>query len=135
MDPAGRFVGVGWNAEPIAAKRMENSYFASGTEDAVRMTAACFYSTSSAMLMRKSDLVASGGYDSRLKSAADWDLYLRMLQRCDAAFLAEPLAYYRSRPVCHAVYRSEGPRDRRRLLHCLVLPRYVPGRSIFRLRP
>jgi len=110
MDPAGRFVGVGWNAEPIAAKRMENSYFASGTEDAVRMTAACFYSTSSAMLMRKSDLVASGGYDSRLKSAADWDLYLRMLQRCDAAFLAEPLAYYRSH--AQSVTRSTAARVR-----------------------
>jgi glycosyltransferase involved in cell wall biosynthesis len=96
MDTAGRFIGVGWNAEPIAAKQMECSYFAPGTEDAVRMTAACFYSSSSAMLLRKSDLVACGGYDSRLKSAADWDLYLRLLRRCDAAFLADALAYYRS---------------------------------------
>jgi hypothetical protein len=95
IDPAGRLLGVGWNAEPIAAKHMEQSYFAPGTEDAVRMSAACFCSSSSAVLLRKCDLLASGGYDARLKSAADWDLYLRMLQRCDVAFLADPLVYYR----------------------------------------
>lgn len=96
FDPAGRIVGLRWAAIADIARRLECGYAAPGAMDAVDLTAGCFYSSSSGILLRRDALIEAGGYDPRLRSAADWDLYLRMLRIADVVYTPEPLAYYRS---------------------------------------
>lgn len=36
-----------------------------------------------------------GGFDSQLSTSADWDLYYRICRKFEAAFVPEPLLYYR----------------------------------------
>lgn len=52
-------------------------------------------STASAMLLRRDVFARCGGFDARLWLAADWDLYLSMLETHDVAVLDSPLATYR----------------------------------------
>ena len=96
MDPAGRILGINWPSFGDLARRLDSDYFATGPDDAIWLTAQCFYSSSSGILLKREALIACGGYDTRLRSASDWDLYLRMLQSCGVVYTAEPLAYYRS---------------------------------------
>ena len=95
IDGAGRLVALKWNAIAEAAARMETDYFASGAEEAVALTAGCHVSSASAALLRRDVFESAGRFDVRLRQAADWDLYLAMLQRSDIAFAAEPLVCYR----------------------------------------
>lgn len=52
-------------------------------------------SCSSTGLVRRSALVASGGFDVALSMSADWDLLLRMLLSGGVAYVDEPLVAYR----------------------------------------
>lgn len=45
----------------------------------------------SAIVARRSDIEAVGGFDENLPSREEWDFYIRMLQVTDAAAVAEPL--------------------------------------------
>jgi hypothetical protein len=47
------------------------------------------------VLMRKDVILASGGYRPALLDADDYDLFLRMGERCQLANLAEPILQYR----------------------------------------
>jgi glycosyltransferase involved in cell wall biosynthesis len=96
IDSAGRLVGVQWAADPELQAHMENDYGAPGYEEAIRLTSGCFLSSASAILLRRADFMAAGGFDVRLWSAADWHLYLTMLQFCDIAYCSEPLVCYRA---------------------------------------
>ena len=96
IDGAGRLVALKWNALAEAAARMEADYFASGATEAVALTAGCHISSASAALLRRDIFQAAGKFDTRLWLAADWNLYLAMLQAGDVAFTAEPLVCYRA---------------------------------------
>lgn len=52
--------------------------------------------TASSLLMRRRLFEESGRWDVRLQLSADWMLYARMLLRCDLAYVAEPLAEFRT---------------------------------------
>jgi glycosyltransferase involved in cell wall biosynthesis len=95
IDSLGRLIGLKWNAIPELAAHMDKDYFAAGYEDAVRMTEGCFVSSASAALLRRDVFERAGGFDTRLWQAADWALYMAMLQHCDAAFSVQPLVCYR----------------------------------------
>jgi len=47
------------------------------------------------VVMRKSALVAAGGYRTCFRAAQDYDLWLRMVEQGPIANIAEPLIYYR----------------------------------------
>ena len=98
IDGAGRLVALKWDALAEAAARMETDYFASGAEEAVVLTAGCHISSASAALLRRDVFEAAGRFDTRLRLAADWNLYLAMLQTSDIAFTSEPLVCYRAHP-------------------------------------
>lgn len=47
-----------------------------------------------ACIIRREAFENSGGFDPKLRGAADWDLWLRMASTLTLGFLNEPLAYY-----------------------------------------
>jgi len=47
-----------------------------------------------ACVMRREAFAASGGFDPKLRGAADWDLWLRMASRFTFGFMSRPLAIY-----------------------------------------
>ncbi len=47
------------------------------------------------VMIRKSAFIEAGGYDERFRYSLDYDLYLRMLEKCKVANLKEPLYCYR----------------------------------------
>jgi glycosyltransferase involved in cell wall biosynthesis len=47
-----------------------------------------------ACVMRREVFAKSGGFDPKLRGAADWDLWLRMASRHTFGFMSEPLAIY-----------------------------------------
>jgi hypothetical protein len=47
-----------------------------------------------ACIMRREVFEASGGFDTKLCGAADWDLWLRMASRFTFGFMNQPLAIY-----------------------------------------
>ena len=96
IDSAGRLLGVEWMADAALQAHMRSDYVCSGHEEAVLLTAGCFLSSASAMLFKREAFLAAGAFDVRLWSAADWHLYLTMLRKCDIAYRAEPLVYYRA---------------------------------------
>lgn len=98
MDSEGRIVAVKWHADPDFMQHMESDYFSTGLEEAVRLTGGCFLSSASSMLLRRDVFESAGRFDTRLWSAADWDLYSTMLKEGDIAFRAEPLVFYRAHP-------------------------------------
>ena len=96
MDGAGRLLGVTWSANAELGAHMQQDYFSPGYQEAFRLTAGCFLSSASAMLLRREPFLQAGGFDTRLWSAADWHLYLQLLQENDIAFCSEPLVCYRA---------------------------------------
>ena len=52
-------------------------------------------SCSSTGLMRREELLKSGGFDPALSASADWDLLFRMALAGDLAYVDEPLVRYR----------------------------------------
>ena len=50
------------------------------------------------IVMRKSALMAAGGYRTCFRAAQDYDLWLRMVEQGPIANIAEPLIYYRIHP-------------------------------------
>lgn len=55
----------------------------------------CVMPNLSAVLMRKTDFVAAGGFSRLYKANSDWDLFFRLAERCDAAYIATPLNHFR----------------------------------------
>ncbi len=49
----------------------------------------------SAVLMRRNIFIEAGKFDVQMRLAADWLLWVKMLEISDIAFLAEPLNYFR----------------------------------------
>jgi glycosyltransferase involved in cell wall biosynthesis len=47
-----------------------------------------------ACIMRREAFAAGGGFDPKLRGAADWELWMRMASRFTFGFMAEPLAVY-----------------------------------------
>lgn len=47
-----------------------------------------------ACIMRREAFAAAGGFDPKLRGAADWELWMRMASRFTFGFMAEPLAVY-----------------------------------------
>ena len=96
IDSAGRLLAVDWLADPALQAHMSEDYRAEGHDEAVRLTAGCFLSSASAMLLNREAFLAAGAFDVRLWSAADWHLYLSMLLKCGITYSAKPLVYYRA---------------------------------------
>lgn len=65
--------------------------------------------TPSAVLARRSDVEAIGGFDEDLPSSEEWDFYIRMLQVTDAAAVPEPfvLKEYNPEGMSRNVERAE----------------------------
>ncbi len=81
--------------------------------------------THSSVLIRKSALVAIGGYDETLKTTCDWDLWLRMSAAGSKfAGLQHPLTEYRWRATSNSKNHDRTCRDRLNVLqHALDTPR------------
>lgn len=95
MDGTGRIVAVRQCSSPRIMERLSVDCVVGGAEEVTILTAGLYLRTASAVLLRHADFLAAGGFDARLWGVADYDLYLRLLHRCDIAYAAEPLAYYR----------------------------------------
>jgi glycosyltransferase involved in cell wall biosynthesis len=52
----------------------------------------------SAVIVRSDALARSGGFDGRLRNAADWELWLRLARHGPPAVVEEPLVAYRLHP-------------------------------------
>lgn len=50
------------------------------------------------LILRRDLMLDAGGYDARYRYSADWDLYHRLLARCRAANLPQPLLGIRRHP-------------------------------------
>ncbi len=96
IDEAGRLVSdsVDWD-EPTKI-HLSADYSAKGYEEAVKLTSGCFFASSSGLLINRAAFLDVGGYDSRLKMAGDWDLYVRLMCKYDSIYTEKPLAYYRT---------------------------------------
>lgn len=79
--------------------------------------------------LRRSSLLALGGFDESLRSGSDWDGVLRLVLAGSAAGFDEtPLAVYRIRGGSLTSSRSDTFRDRARILEkALANPRLLPG--------
>lgn len=53
----------------------------------------------STALIKRDLLLASGGFDHRMPLAEDWDMWRRLSQTCEVAFLHEPLSVLRTHGV------------------------------------
>ena len=62
----------------------------------------------SCTLMRRDILQRIGGFDPAIKFGEDWDLWLRLGQQGDFAFIAEPLALYRQHSASQSRIPPEG---------------------------
>jgi hypothetical protein len=51
-----------------------------------------------ACVIRREAVAAVGGFDSKLRGAADWELFLRLAHRFTYGFMTEPLAMYTIHP-------------------------------------
>lgn len=49
-------------------------------------------------LIRRQAVAAVGGFDERLRTAEDWDFYLRLAARYEFVVVKKPLIYYRQSP-------------------------------------
>jgi glycosyltransferase involved in cell wall biosynthesis len=49
-------------------------------------------------VFRREAACAAGGFSTRFPYAADWDLWLRLAERCSVGYIARPLAVYRRHP-------------------------------------
>lgn len=49
----------------------------------------------SGVVVRRRILEEIGGFDTRLSTSADWELYYRIATKCEVAFIREPLVRYR----------------------------------------
>lgn len=96
IETAGRLLGMNWCATPDLAQHLSRDYVSPGVDEVSRLTAGCFLSSASAMLIRRDAFEAEGGFDVRLWSAADWHLYAKILHKHDVAYAAEPMALYRA---------------------------------------
>lgn len=95
IDSSGVVMGMYWGAEATLTQHLSADYFAAGCEEAVVLSSGCFMSSSAGMLIKREALIKTGGFDPRLKLAADWDLYLRILQFYDVAYCSVPLFAHR----------------------------------------
>ena len=67
--------------------------------------------------VRRSDLEAVGGFDATLRSAEDWDCWIRLiLAGASAGLVDEPLARYRLQPTGLSSQRAHHLRERVRVL-------------------
>ncbi|MBI1357552.1 MAG: glycosyltransferase [Acidobacteria bacterium] len=57
-----------------------------------------FLGCGSNLLVRKALLAEAGGFDESLEAAEDWDLCLRLSQRCDLVCVPKVVCLYRQRP-------------------------------------
>jgi glycosyltransferase involved in cell wall biosynthesis len=97
----------------------------------------CTIPTASSLLMRRSIFEEVGPFDVSLRLAADWMLYAKFLQRCDIAYVAQPLVDFRT----HAsTSRSNATRSLRRVSDSYRVVTYIatavglPPKVLERLR-
>lgn len=95
IDALGRTISLRWNAIPELSGRLQTDYYNEGASEAILLIKGCYLYSASAILLRRDLFIEAGGFDSRLWQAADWHLYLRMLQRCNITYSARPLVSYR----------------------------------------
>ena len=50
----------------------------------------------SAAIFRRSTFLEIGKFSEHVNIAADWEIYFRMAEKCDVAYLSEPLNFFRS---------------------------------------
>ncbi len=96
MDQAGRLITDRITFDDEIQAHLSQDYVCRGYNEAVKLTSGCYLATSSGLLLNRKAVLDVGGYDLRLKMSSDWDLYLRLMQKYDIAYLDSPLAYYRS---------------------------------------
>jgi glycosyltransferase involved in cell wall biosynthesis len=52
----------------------------------------------STIMLRRQLLIAAGLFDEQIRSSEDWDMLVRLSQRCEFLYLHRPLVYYRVMP-------------------------------------
>lgn len=99
MDEEGRILGMENPHLPAeTTARLKGNYFAYGYVEVGRMVAAHYLTTPSALLVRRNTFREVGGFESRVGVLGTLDGYLRMLNKHDITYVAEPLVYERILP-------------------------------------
>ena len=95
MDGQGKAFSISRSWHPEIAPWLVSKPAHPGPEAVHSLIKSVFLGTASALLIRRENFLASGGFDLRLGGLADIDLYLRLLHGCDIAYLDEPLVCFR----------------------------------------
>ena len=98
VDHLGERIGLceSWYDRFDDPARWKKDYTANGRSDGQRhMVRGNVILTASAAVFRREVYWAAGGADERYQMAGDWATWFRILLRCDYAFVAQPLNYWR----------------------------------------
>lgn len=96
VDASGKVLGDDYaGREPAFKARCAGDTLISGREMSRFLLHSCVMPNLSAVLMRKSDFLAAGGFSGQYKANSDWELFFRLAERCDVAYVAAPLNHFR----------------------------------------
>jgi len=96
VDASGKVLGDDYaGREPAFKARCADDTLISGREMSRFLLHSCVMPNLSAVLMRKSEFLAAGSFSGQYKVSSDWDLFFRLSERCDVAYVAAPLNYFR----------------------------------------
>jgi hypothetical protein len=121
IDAAGGVLGLISESTIYAADvraQLAHGYCLPGTEFFDWLLQGNLVASHSACLVRRTSIQRAGPFDERLPHRADWDMWLRIAVKDDAAYLAEPLVALRRHERSASVnlqYSGESERDLVRL--------------------
>lgn len=96
VNVAGKVLGDDYSGRESSFKaRCSGDTLISGREMSRFLLHSCVMPNLSAVLMRKSDFLAVGGFSVQYKVNSDWDLFFRLAERCDVTYVAAPLNHFR----------------------------------------
>jgi glycosyltransferase involved in cell wall biosynthesis len=84
--------------EHLSKERWNKNFIDAGKNECHYMLINCTIPTASAALIRREKFEYVGRFNEKLKLAADWMLWVKILLISDIAFIAEPLNYHRTHP-------------------------------------
>ena len=96
VDASGNVLGDDYTSrEPPFKALCAGDTLISGWKMARFLLHSCVMPNLSAVLIRKSDFIAAGGFSEQYMANSDWDLFFRLAERCDVAYVAAPLNHFR----------------------------------------
>ncbi len=81
--------------DSLNKERWQKDFIDSGKNEIEYLLFACTIPNASAVLMRRQVFIEAEKFNAKMRLAADWMLWLKMLMISDIAFIAEPLNYFR----------------------------------------